>query len=80
MMLLNRCLSARRAHTNARTKCSCEVVISDSSVQSLQKASLAAETTGGQILVTLWLKHDLRSNLRVPNLEIFQGEHAPKPP
>ena len=34
-----------------RTKCSCEAVISGSSVQSLQKASLAAETTGGEILV-----------------------------
>ena len=62
------------------TKCSCQVVISDSSVESLQKASLAAETTGGEILVAFWLKHDLRSNLRVPNLEIFRGEHAPNPP
>ena len=61
-------------------KCSCEVVISGSSVQLLQKASLAAKTTGGAILVTFWLKHDLRSNLRVPNLKIFWGEHAPRPP
>ena len=32
-------------------KCSCEAVISGSSVQSLQKDSLATETTGGEILV-----------------------------
>ena len=61
-------------------KCSCEVVISGSSVQSLQKASLAAETIGGEILVTFWLKHALRNNLRVPNLNIFRGKHAPRPP
>ena len=39
-------------------KCS---VISGSSVQ---KASLAAETTSGEILVAFWPKHDLRSNLK----------------
>ena len=61
-------------------KCLCKVVISGSSVQSLQKASLAAETTGREILVTFWLKHDLRNNLRVPNLKIFRGEHALDPP
>ena len=31
-------------------KCSCEAVISGSSVQSLQKDSLATETTGGEII------------------------------
>ena len=31
--------------------CAKRSVISDSSVQSLQKATLAAETTGGEILV-----------------------------
>ena len=36
-------------------KCWCEVVISGSSVQSLLKVSLAAETTGGEILVAFWL-------------------------
>ena len=39
-------------------KCS---VISGSLVQ---KASLAAETTSGEILVAFWPKHDLRSNLK----------------
>ena len=48
-------------------KCSCEVVISGSLVQSLQRVSLAAETTGGKILG--------------PNmtLKIFLGEHTPRP-
>ena len=46
-----------------RAKCSCETVISGSSIQSLQKASLAAETTGGEILVAFWPNHDLRSDL-----------------
>ena len=44
-------------------------------------ASLATETTGGEILVAFWPKHGLRSDLTVPN--IFQnllGEHAPTPP
>ena len=63
-----------------RTKCSCEAVISGSSVQSLQKASLAAETTGGEILVAFWSKHDLRSNLRVPNFENFLGGACPQSP
>jgi len=57
------------------TKCLCEAVISSSSVQSLQKASLAAETAGGEILVAFWPKHDLRSNLRVPNISM-----PPDPP
>ena len=44
-------------------------------------ASLATETTGGEILVAFWPKHDLRSDLRVPNLKKhFLGEHAPRPP
>ena len=30
-------------------------------------ASLAPETTGGEILVAFWSKHGLRSDLRVPN-------------
>ena len=46
-------------------KCSCEAGISGSLFQSLQKASLAAETTGEEILVPFWPKHDLRSNLSV---------------
>ena len=52
---------------------SCEMVISASSVQSLQKASLAAATTDGQILVAFQPEHDLRSNLRVPNFKSFSG-------
>ena len=43
-------------------------------------ASPATETTGGVILVAFWPKHGLRSHLRVPNLKIFLGEHAPRPP
>ena len=30
--------------------------------------------------MAFWPKHDLRSNLKVPNLKIFLGEHAPSPP
>ena len=42
--------------------------------------SLATETTGGDIIVAFWSKHDLRSDLRVPNSKkIFLGEHAPRP-
>ena len=55
------------------TKCWCEAAISGSSVQSLQKTSLAAETTGGEIVVAFWLKHDHRSNLRVSNFKNFPG-------
>ena len=58
-------------------KCPCEAVISASTVQSLQMASLAAETTGGQILIAFLPKHDLRSNLRVPN---FPGGACPQTP
>ena len=61
-------------------KWSCEAVISGSSVQSLQKASLAAETTGGEILVAFRPKHGLTSNLRVPNLKNFPGEECPQTP
>ena len=32
-------------------------------------AQLAAETTGGEILVAIWPKHGLRSDLRVPNFK-----------
>ena len=59
-------------------KCSCEAVISGSSVQLLQKASLAAETTGREILVAFWPKHDLRSNLSVPNFKNVPGEACPQ--
>ena len=48
---------------NMHAKCLCEAVILSSSVQSLQKASLAAETTCGEILAAFWPKHDVRSNL-----------------
>ena len=34
-------------------------------------ASLATETTGGEILVAFWPKHGLRSDLRVPNFKNF---------
>ena len=49
-------------------------------------AFLATETTGGEILVAFWPKHELRSNFRVPNFKnlpnfkIFLGKHAPRPP
>ena len=42
-------------------------------------ASLAGETTGWEILVAVWPKHGLRSNLRVPNFKFFLGEPAPRP-
>ena len=42
-----------------------------------QFASLATETTGGEILVAFWSKHGLRSDLRVPN---FPGGAASRPP
>ena len=58
----------------------CEAVISSSSVQSLQKASLAAETTCGEILAAFWPKHDLRSNLRVPKFKNFLGGACPQTP
>ena len=41
-------------------------------------ASLAGETTGWEILVAVWPKHGLRSNLRVPNLKIFPGGACPQ--
>ena len=46
-------------------------------VQLLQMASLAAETTGGQILIAFLPKHGLRSDLRVPN---FPGGACPQTP
>ena len=45
-----------------------------SSAQSLQMASVAAETTGREIVVVFWPKHGLRSNLNFP------GGHASKIP
>ena len=39
-------------------------------------ASLAAETTGGEIVVVFWPKHGLRSNLSPSN---FPGGHASDP-
>ena len=55
----------------------CEAVVSGSTVQSLQMASLAAETTGGEVLVAFWPKHGLRSDLKVPNLQNFLGGAYP---
>ena len=43
-------------------------------------ASLARETTGEEILVAVWPKHGLRSNLRVPNLKIFPEGACPQTP
>ena len=43
-------------------------------------ASLARETTGGEILVAVWLKHRLRSDLRIPNLKNFPGGVCPQTP
>ena len=40
-------------------------------------ASLATETTGGEILVAFRPKHGLRSSLRVPNLIFFPGGACP---
>ena len=41
-------------------------------------ASLARETTGGEILVAVWPKHGLRSDFRVPNLKFFPGGACPQ--
>ena len=41
------------------------------------------DTTGGEILVAVWPKHGLRSDLRVPNLKykkISWGSLPPDPP
>ena len=46
----------------------------------LRDTSLAAETTGGEKLVAFWPKHDLRSNLRVPNFKNFPGGACPQTP
>ena len=70
-------MSAQIGEELTCVKCLCEAVIS---VQSLLKASLAAETTGGEILVAFWPKHGLRSNLRVPNFKDFPGGACPRPP
>ena len=40
-------------------------------------ASLATETTGGEILVAFWPKHGLRSDLRVPNFKHFSWGSMP---
>ena len=40
-------------------------------------ASLATETTNGEILVAFWPKHGLRSDLRVPNFKKEKGVHSP---
>ena len=58
-------------------KCLCEA---SSSIQFLQKASLTAETTGGEILVAFWPEHDPRSNLMVPILKLFLGGACPQTP
>ena len=43
-------------------------------------ASLATETTGGEILVVFWPKHGLRSYLRVVNFKnFFWGSMPPHP-
>ena len=42
--------------------------------------SLATKTTGGVIRVVFWPKHDLRSNLRVPNFRNFLGGACPQTP
>ena len=43
-------------------------------------ASLATETTGGEILVAFWVKHDLRSDFRVPNFKHFSWGNMPQTP
>ena len=43
-------------------------------------ASLATETTGGEILVAFRPKHGLRSSLRVPNLNFFSWRSMPPHP
>ena len=43
-------------------------------------ASLATETTGGEILVAFWPKHGLRSYLRVPNFKIISWGSMPPHP
>ena len=43
-------------------------------------ASLATETTDGEILVAFWPKHGLRSDLRVPNFKKFPGGACPQTP
>ena len=44
-------------------------------------ASLATETTGGDILVIFWPKHGLRSDFRMPNLSFKNfGGACPQTP
>ena len=43
-------------------------------------ASLATETTGGEILAAFWPKHGLRSDLRVPNFRDFSWGSSPQTP
>ena len=58
------------------TWASCVAVISGSI------ASLATETTGGEILVAFWPKHGPRSDPKVPNLKKFSWGSMPpcRPP
>ena len=82
LRLLNflwRYLSARRACKFGRANMG--IVRSGHFWQLSSIASLATETTGGEILVAFWPKHGLRSDFRVPNFKIiFMGEHAPRSP
>ena len=57
-------------------KCSFAAVISGSSVQSLQSDSQTAETTGRELIVAFWPKHDLR----VSNFKNFPGGACPQTP
>ena len=43
-------------------------------------ASLATETTDGEILVAFWSKQLLRIDLRVPNSQNFPGGACPQTP
>ena len=42
--------------------------------------SPATKAIGGVILVAFWLKHDLRSDLRVPSFKNFPGGACPHIP
>ena len=42
------------------------------------KGFTSCRTTGGEILVAFWPKHDLRSNLMVPILKLFLGGACPQ--
>ena len=43
-------------------------------------ASPATKTTGRVNLVAFWLKHGLRTHLRVPNFKNFPGGACPQTP